>query len=160
MSSIILVQLGTDRTFAVHGKGSKAMGIQVEDMTKDTPIRLLDGSSNPYYGFEHIISLDAGLVVRNPRSIGRVANIDLATSDVINANKVIRIMYQVMAFMTEGVTTYAMCSPNLYAFLKDYAFTRQNILVSIDEFGHEFPTFGGVTWLKMDTMLDTDVTVS
>jgi hypothetical protein len=157
MSSIYMAQWGLDACFMIHGMGSKSLGVNIEDMGMQ---RILDGSSLPYYAYEHVIGLDAGFVVRNTHSLGRVANIDLATSDVINANKVLLKSYQVKSRMVQGKQVYAYVSPDLYSYMKDYAFSRQNIWSKVDEYGHEITQFGGLTWAPMFSILDTETTVA
>jgi len=77
-TSCYIIQWGADRVHMVYPKGSPA-GLKREERGK-VDIQLTDGTKYP--GYRSYYELSAGLVVRNPRCIARVSNVEtLPSSD-------------------------------------------------------------------------------
>lgn len=72
--SIWFVTWGGQGLVALHPSGTMA-GIKQEDKGEQ---RVLDGSGNPYYVKEEMISAHMGFAVRDYRRIARIANIDVS----------------------------------------------------------------------------------
>lgn len=73
-TSIWFVGWGDNQTHLLYPKGTQA-GVQREDMGMQ---RLLDGSSNAYYGMEEKFTWHVGLAVKDWRYVSRIANIDVS----------------------------------------------------------------------------------
>jgi len=73
-TSIWFVTWGDNQTSALYPKGTAA-GVSRDDKGEQ---RLLDGSSNPYYGKEELFTQHIGLAVKDWRYVSRIANIDVS----------------------------------------------------------------------------------
>jgi hypothetical protein len=73
-TSIWFVSWGDNQCQLLYPKGTQA-GVQREDMGKQ---RLLDGSSNAYYGMEEKFTWHVGLAVKDWRYVSRIANVDVS----------------------------------------------------------------------------------
>jgi len=73
-ASIWFVGWGDNQTQLLYPKGTQA-GVQREDMGRQ---RLLDSSSNAYYGKEEKFTWHVGLAVKDWRYVSRVANVDVS----------------------------------------------------------------------------------
>ena len=74
LTSIFVVDWGMNTAFMTYPRNSIA-GLNVEDLGRQ---RVLDSSSNSYMAYITRFKWKAGLVVKNNRSIGRIANIESA----------------------------------------------------------------------------------
>lgn len=73
-TSIWIVQWGGAGLNCIYPKGTNA-GIQQEDKGEQ---RVLDGSGNPYFVAEELISAHCGFALADYRKVARVANIDVS----------------------------------------------------------------------------------
>ena len=85
-TSIWLVGWGPNTVHGIYPKGSTG-GLKVEDLGRDT---LYDANNNEYEGYRTHYTWDCGIVVRDWRSVVRIANIDTSTWAADLPQKMIR----------------------------------------------------------------------
>lgn len=89
LTSVFVVQWGRTKVHMVYPRNSK-MGISHEDLGEVT---LQDSNSNLYQGYRDHFQVKAGLVVRNPRSIARVCNIEsTGSSNLFDEDNLIKVL--------------------------------------------------------------------
>lgn len=95
LCSIFVVDWGPSTVFMMYPRNSKA-GLEHEDMG----IKLVtDTGSDEFRAYVDYFSWKAGLVVKNPKSIGRIANIeDGGTSNIFDEDNLITLLNR----MTKG----------------------------------------------------------
>jgi hypothetical protein len=111
LTSIFIVTWSPQTVFMAYPKGSMA-GLQVDPMPGKQ--RVLDGSGNAFMAYITRFSWDAGMVVRDPRAIGRIANIESAgASNIFDEDNVITLLNRMTVgagtriYMNETVQTQA-----------------------------------------------------
>lgn len=88
-TSVYCVQWGPTKAHCIVPKNSMA-GIQHQDLGEVT---LDDGSGNLWQGYRDHFQVKCGLVVRDPRAIGRYANIEVTgTSNIFDEDKLITLL--------------------------------------------------------------------
>jgi hypothetical protein len=98
-TSIYIVQWGPDTVHMVYPKGSQTVGIEHQDKGQVTVSTATSSraSTSQYEAYRDWFRINAGLVVRNPRSIARLANIETSgasnTFDEDNLIKLINRMW-------------------------------------------------------------------
>lgn len=77
LASLWIIKWGErqDGVHMVYPRGNRMMGVEVSDLGEDT---VQDGSGNEYQAFRTHFQLNAGICIRDTRSIARVANIETA----------------------------------------------------------------------------------
>lgn len=77
LASVWVIKWGeaADGTHAIYPRNSRTMGIQVTDLGEDT---VQDADGNEYQAFRTHFLWNAGLCIRDDRSIARIANIESA----------------------------------------------------------------------------------
>jgi hypothetical protein len=89
LTSIYMVGWGPNKVFMVYPKGSKSMGIKHTDLGEETKT----ASSTMYQVYRDHFQFKCGLVVKDDRCIGRVANIeDDGTSNLFDEDNLITIL--------------------------------------------------------------------
>lgn len=85
VTSVYAVQWGFDKVFGIFPRGSRTMGIEHEDMGTDIALDVTSSVAAPkeYVVYRDHFKFNGGLVVKNPRCIGRVANIEASGSSNI-----------------------------------------------------------------------------
>lgn len=110
LTSIFVVDWGINTCHMLYSRNSMA-GLDVMDLGKQ---RVLDSSTNAYMAYVTRFKWHAGMVVRNPRSIGRIANIESAgTSNIFDEDNLITLLNRMTTgpgrriYMNETVMTQA-----------------------------------------------------
>jgi hypothetical protein len=153
LTSVYFVQWGEDRVFMVYPKGNKTLGIEHRDLGEVT-VTNSDGSM--FQAYRDHFKVTMGLVVKDPRSIARLCNIEsVGTSNIFNEDEAIRLMNRMpmrgkgsVLYMNETVLTQAEIK------LKD----KTNVNFTKDEGmgGVEIMKFRGKPIRKMDAILNTE----
>lgn len=73
LTSIYLCQWGVDKVFMIYPRGHKTVGVEHRDLGEDTKT---DASGLMWQVYRDWFGVKAGLVVRDDRSIARLANIE------------------------------------------------------------------------------------
>lgn len=88
-SSVYIIQPGIDKVFMVYPRGSKSKGVSRTDKGKLT---LLDSSGKKFEGYRDHYKVHFGLVVKDPRCVARLANIDPSGTYVFDEDNLIRLL--------------------------------------------------------------------
>ena len=110
LTSIYVVDWGMNTAFMTYPRSSMA-GLQIEDLGRQ---RVLDTSQNSYMAYITRFVWNAGLVVKNNRSIGRIANIESAgAANIFDEDDLITLLNRMTKgpglriYMNETVQTQA-----------------------------------------------------
>jgi hypothetical protein len=90
LTSIFTVQWGPQRVFSIYPRGNANMGVMHDDLGKNT---YTDASGLMHEVYRDHFKIYAGLVVKDDRCIGRLANIESAgSSNIFDEDNLIRIL--------------------------------------------------------------------
>lgn len=156
LSSIYIVQWGEDKVHGVFPRGSKTVGVVHEDMGKQ---RVFDGNAKPYWAYVDHFKCHIGVVVRNPRCIARLANIETAgSSNTLNEDVLIRLLNN-MPGGGAGAVLY--CNPTIFTQLDIIAKDKTNVQYApTDPFGRPVTYFRGHPVRIVDAILNTEDAIS
>lgn len=159
-TSIYYVTWGDRHTHLIYPKGSKA-GLQHIDKGIDT---VKDSDGKDFEAYRDYFSWDVGLTVRNYRSSGRIANIDVTALSGDSAADLTKLMvemyYRIEQHAKTGKTViYA--NNTIRTFLHLQAMNKTNVNLTIDEaFGKPVVKFLGIPIKSCDEILNTESTVA
>jgi hypothetical protein len=97
-TSVYLVGWGSETVHGLFPAGSQA-GIKVEDLGR---LSVSDGNGGEFMAYKSHFSWDCGLVVRNPKYVVRIANIDV--SDLSTAGDTVDSSANLLKLMTVATT--------------------------------------------------------
>lgn len=163
-TSIWFVTWGDEQCHLLYPGGTMA-GVQREDMGRQ---RLLDGSSNPYYGKEEKFEWHVGLAVKDWRYVARIANIDvslMAAGSVKLYNFMRNAYYKLQSRRVAGGKMAIYCNRDVMEALDALAsnqgaadnFTR---LRYKEIEGAEVLTYRGIPIRESDAILNNEALVS
>lgn len=158
VTSVYVVTWGPTEAHFIYPKNMTNLGITHQDLGEVT---LLDADSNQYQGYRDYFQVNCGLVVRNPRCIGRYANIESAgASNIFDEDKLITLLNN----MKTGPTTRIYCNQTIKTqaeiALKDK--TNVNWTVKDGLGGVPFLSFRGIPVRMIDKamLLNTESAIS
>jgi hypothetical protein len=89
-SSIYVVQWGLDKVHMIYPKGSPNVGIVHKDLGEETKI---DSNSLMWQVYRDHFKVSCGMVVRDPKCIGRLASIETSgTSNIFDEDNLITLL--------------------------------------------------------------------
>lgn len=159
-TSIYFVTWGDRDTHLLYPKGSKA-GLQRIDKGQVT---VQDKEGRNFEAYRDYFSWDVGLSVRNYRSSGRIANIDVTKLGTENAADLIDLMvdmyYRIEEHAKKGKTIiYA--NRTIRTFLHKQAMKKDNVNLSIDQVaGKPLVNFLGIPVKQCSEILNTEAKVA
>lgn len=152
LTSIFVVDWGTDKVTGLYPKGSKG-GINREDLGLN---KELDGSNQPYMAFVNHFEWDLGISVKNLKSIGRVANIETSgTSNIFDEDDLIILLTR----MTKGANRVIYCNATVMAQMQIRCKDKENIHFTKEtglDGGGPVLRFNGVPVRQCDQILNTE----
>lgn len=155
-SSLYLVQWGEDKVHLIYPQGSQTMGIRSEDMGRQ---RILDASGNSYWAWVTRFYFDIGLVIRNPRAIARVANIDVKNATLPAVDDFLIDAIHEMEGDGEGLVIY--CNRDMMKVFDKKAKDKSNVNYTIDTpFGRPQTYFRTAPIKLMETVVSNEAAVS
>ena len=159
LTSLWIVGFGNLSCYGIFPKGSHA-GFTYEDMGR---VELRDANGGIYYGYRSKYNWAAGLVVRDPRFIVRVANISTATLTQNAADAFIETLIKAYNQIEnpDAVRLSIFCNRSVQTFLDICATKKTNVRLGIDEFaGKKITHFYGVPILRCDAIKNSESQIS
>jgi len=155
VSSIYVVQWGVDKVHLVYPRGSM-LGLSHRDLGEDT---IKDADLNEFQAYRDHFQLHVGLVVRNPRCIGRVANMETTgSSNIFDEDLLIKILNR-MPMKGRGAVLYA--NPTVMSQIDIAAKDKGNVWHTItDPFGNEVLSFRGIPIRMVEAITDTETAIT
>lgn len=152
LTSIYIVQWGENKVFMAYPKGSATTGIEHNDLGQVT---LQDDSGNNYEGFRDHFKIHGGLVVKDPRCVKRVCNIETTgTLNIFDPGLLIELLNQ-MPQGGAGATIYV--NKTLKTQMDKNAMDKANVLYGSGEvWGQPTTTFRTIPVRQCDAILDTE----
>ena len=155
-TSIWVLQHDLDKVHGVYPRGSKA-GLDHRDLGEQTDT---DGNGKQMQVYKHYFTWDFGLVVRDPKAVQRVANVDSTTTSSFSFdNSLIKALNQ-MPKRGKGSVIYV--NRDVFTMMDIYAKDKTNMAYGniTDAAGQEITTFRGIPVRLVESLLSTESAVS
>ncbi len=132
------------------------LGLSHRDLGEDT---IKDADLNEFQAYRDHFQLHVGLVVRNPRCIGRVANMETTgSSNIFDEDLLIKILNR-MPMKGRGAVLYA--NPTVILKIDIAAKDKGNVWHTItDPFGNEVLSFRGIPIRMVEAITDTETAIT
>lgn len=136
VTSIYVVIPGIDKVYGVFPQGSEFVGIEHEDRGIDL---VLDTNSKKFRAYVDYFSATQGLVVEDPRCIGRIANIETSgTSNIFDEDLLIELLNNMP---DEGSGAVILCNKTIKTQAEIRLKDKNNVNWSVEE------GLGGRKWM-------------
>ena len=157
LTSAYVVQWGEDKVFLTYPRGNPNMGVEHEDLGQHTVSGIT--TSTQYEAYRDWFKVHFGLVVKDPRCIGRVANIESAgAANLFDEDLLIRILNK-MPQRGRGAVIYV--NDTVMSQMDIAAKDKTNISYSISQFGGvDTVTFKGKPVRQVDQIVNTESAIS
>lgn len=159
-TSVWLVTWGDNATFGIFPKGQKG-GLQFEDKGQET---LFDSNNKKFEGYRSHYKWDAGLVVKDWRYNVRIPNIDVSDLGGSSAADIVSLMIKALHKLPKkkkgSMVFYVNETIETYLDLQTKDNTNTNLNYGSDIHGQPILMFRGVPVRRVDSILDTEETVS
>lgn len=154
-SSIFIVTWGPDSVYMIYPRGSSA-GLEHKDLGE---IDAFDSSYNRFRAYADLFRWRAGLVVKHPRCIGRLANIEVSgTSNIFDEDNLITILNR----MVTGPGTRIYANTDVITAMELRLKDKTNVFYSRDDgLAPGFNLrFKGFPVRKVDEIVNTETAVA
>lgn len=154
-TSLWLIQWGVDKVHLIYPKGSQTMGIKRDDLGEQT---VYDVLGNPYQAYRSHFMADCGLVIRNPRCVQRIVNIEPAgATNILDDDDIVKALNQMV---TRGAGAIIYCNRTLLSQLDILAKDKTNVTyTSAEVFGKQVTLFQGHPVRLVEQILDTETAI-
>ncbi|MEG2765755.1 MAG: hypothetical protein RR910_08400 [Acidaminococcaceae bacterium] len=159
LTSLWITCMGPQTMYGIFPDKTKA-GFSYEDKGKQ---KITDNNGNSFYAYESQYKWRSGLVLKDPRYVVRLANIDmtkLTTSDADTfIDKLITGYNRIENPMMGKMSIF--CNRDLETYLWIMSKKSTNVRLSLDDFGGRKVThFVGAPILRCDAILNTESAIS
>ena len=160
-TSIYLIGWGEKSVHLIYPKGTKA-GLEHQDLGEVTA---KDGAGNEYQAYRDYFSWKVGLSLRNYRTCGRIANIDVSTLGTANSPDIISLMikeyYRVKQHAKiAGAKLVWYVNDTIETYLHLQALDKKNVQLTVDNVeGKPVLSFLGIPIKCCDAILNTEAAV-
>lgn len=154
LTSLYLVKWGRDAVHMIYPKGSTSCGVSRQD---DGIVDALDQNNNKYKAYQNYFQCDYGIVVRNPKALIRIANIDLNASG-FDAVELVKAIIKSSHKLCEGTGTVSILSNRDVMSEIDIATMEKGNLALpfTDAWGNDVNTIRGMRMRQCDAILNTE----
>lgn len=156
VTSAYLVQWGSSRVHLIYPRGNRSMGINMDPLGEDT---VSDGAGGEYQAFRTHFQVKVGLVVRDDRCIGRLANMEASgTTNIFDDSKLIAIL-NAMYMRGQGSVIYG--NTTFLNQVDQQANSKTNVYYTPgEEFGKPVNYFRGTPIKQCDAIVNTETTIT
>lgn len=154
-TSIYVVDWGRQGVYMTYPKNSRA-GLEHTDLGIET---VTDGDGNKYSAYVDKFTWKLGMVVRNPKAIGRIANIESAgSSNIFDEDDLIRLLNRMTKGPGRRIYTNETIMTQMEILLKD----KTNVFFDKADGLAPGPvlTFKGIPVRLVEAILDTETAIS
>lgn len=158
VTSIYVVIPGIDKVYGVFPHGAGFVGIEHED--RGTEMVFDSGGSKKFRAYVDYFSAQQGLVVEDPRCIGRIANIETSgTSNIFDEDLLIELLNNMPA---EGEGAVILLNKTIKTQAEIRLKDKNNVNWSVEEGlgGRKFMMFRGQVVRIVDQILNTEDAIS
>lgn len=157
VTSVYVVTWGTNEAYLTYPKNMSDLGITHQDLGEVTLVK----SGLQYQGYRDYFQVKCGMVVRNPRCLGRIANIETSgTSNIFNEDLLIALVNN----MKISPSTRIYANQTIITQAEILAKDKANVSWSSDKAldGTPFMKFRGIPVRKIDKaiLLNTETAIS
>lgn len=156
LTSMWAIQWGRTKVHLIYPRGHKAMGVEMEDLGEDT---VSDGAGGEYQAYRTHFQIKTGLVVRDDRCVGRLANIETTgTTNIFDDTLMIQLLNRLYQ-RGRGAVIYG--NVTSLTQVDQQANSKTNVYYTIgQEFGKPINYFRGHPLKQEDSILDTEGAVA
>ena len=129
LTSIYLIKWARDKAHLIYPRGSKNLGVQVEDLGK---VVVKDSNNKEFMAYKTHYRIARGLAVRNTMSVIRLCNIDLTANGI--GDKIAEYIVKNMPKLATGGGTISIaCNAEVKGVLNWAANQKSNVIYSADD---------------------------
>ena len=129
LTSIYLIKWATDKAHLIYPRGSKNLGVQVENLGK---VVAKDSNNKEFLAYKTHYRVAQGLAVRNSKSVIRLCNIDITAANI--GEKIAEYIVKNMPKLATGGGTISIaCNAEVKGILNWAANQKSNVLYSKDD---------------------------
>jgi len=154
LTSIFVVNWSPSTAFMTYPKGSK-VGLQHDDMG----VQIVTVDSKDFRAYVDFFTWKAGMVVKDPRSIGRVANIESAgAANIFDEDSLITLLNR----MNIGPGARIYCNRTVMTQAQIRLKDKTNVYWSTEKglSGEPWMRFNGIPVRRVDQILDTEAALT
>ncbi len=152
LSSLWICTFSPDTVYGITPKGIPA-GYRYRDNAR---VPITNDKGEKFYAYESQYNWDFGLCIRDPRYVVRLANIDLTNRDDTEFVDKLIDAYNRIENVDKG-RTFIMCNRNVQTYLAILAAKKQNVNLTVREFGGApIEHFWSSPILRCDALLNTE----
>lgn len=155
LTSLWMVGYGQDTVYGIFPEGTSA-GFKYRDNGR---VQMTDANGGKYWGYQSQYNWDMGVVVRDPRYVVRIANVDVTKLTANDADAFIENLIKGYNQIEnpDKCTLAIFANRSVQTYLDILASKKTNVRLGIDEFGGKKIThFWGVPVLRCDSILGTE----
>ena len=134
-TSIYVVDWGEDFVHLIYPRdgGGAVVGLDVRDLGEQS---VLDVDSNPFQALVTVYEWMLGLTVKDPRRIGRIANIDVSQALTDTSTLLKTTISGVLTGMPpkNGANRVLYCSRNIYQALENQVESKANVMFGYEDY--------------------------
>lgn len=155
-TSLWLIQWGVDKVHLIYPSGSQTIGVKRDDLGEQT---VYDSEYNPYQAYRSHFTIDCGLVIRNPRNVQRIANIETSgATNILDDNDIVKALNQMVQ---RGAGAIIYCNRTLLSQMDILAKDKTNVsYTSAEVFGKQTTLFQGHPVRLVEQILDTETAIA
>jgi hypothetical protein len=152
LTSLWAIQWGRTKVHLIYPRGHKSVGIEMEDLGEDT---VSDGAGGEYQAYRTHFQIKVGLVVRDDRNVGRLANIETTgTTNIFDDTLLIQLLNR-LQMRGKGAVCYG--NVTVLTQIDQQANSKTNVQYTVgQEFGRPVNYFRGVPLKQEDSIVDTE----
>lgn len=155
LTSVLIISWGKQQVFFIYPRDSKTLGIDIEDKGQVT---LQDDNQKQFEGYRTHFAFNLGLVIRDERCIQRICNIKTSgTSNLFDP----KLLVKALNHMPKGGKKVIYVNETLKSQIDNDAMDKSNVLYTMgQEYGQDITKFRQIPIKRIDSILDTESTVS
>jgi len=159
-TSIYVVKWGSNNVKMIYPRGASGLGVTVKDKGVET-VPAPDGSGN-YEAYRTYFKADYGIVVKNPKALVRICNIDMNDELTENEQKaLVKAIIAAKAKLPQGDGTISiLCNADIAAAFDMATLDKSNVMyTSTDPWGKEITQLRNMRIRRCDAILNTEAVV-
>jgi hypothetical protein len=162
VTSVYLINWGLDKVAMFYPKGQPNMGITHRDLGEVTLEEYTSANAptgRKFQGYRDYFEVKAGMFVKNPKALGRVANIETTgTSNTFSDTVMLNVMNRMLK---RGIGAKAYCNETVLSQVDVLVKDKTNVhYTSAEVFGVPVQMFRGVPIRRVDEILDTETAIT
>ncbi len=158
LTSIWVVQWDRNKCHMIYPRSHTTMGLAVRNLGEDT---VSDGAGGEYQAFRTHFKWHLGMVVRDPKTVGRYCNIETAEDATVNIFDDSILLRVINRMLNRGRNSVIYCNEGIMDQIDIQANNKTNVHYVIgEEFGRQVTFFRGRPVKLVEKIVDTEDAVT